>query len=356
MHNDQPPHPLYLRPVGRLTCAEAAAAVASGLAVPSGRPGEAYPYFEILQRRPGGGADRQLVAASAFSGEAAAGRLISLAARLTAPRPAWAGLALDRPLVMGIVNVTPDSFSDGGAFLDPAAAIAQGLALQAAGADILDIGGESTRPGAAPVSPEIEAARVVPVIRALAAAGATVSVDTRRRQVMEAALDAGARIVNDVTALGDLGALGLVVARRVPVVLMHMQGEPQTMQQAPRYDMPALDLFDFFEARLDVCEAAGLDRGRVLIDPGIGFGKNLAHNVALLQDLALLRATGCGVLLGVSRKSFIGTLSGTIDIGDRMAGSLAAGLDGVGRGADVLRVHDVAETVQALRLLRALES
>jgi dihydropteroate synthase len=257
---------------------------------------------------------------------------------------------------MGIVNVTPDSFSDGGAFLDPVAAIAQGRALQAAGADILDIGGESTRPGAAPVSPEIEAARVVPVIRALAAAGAIVSVDTRRRQVMAAALDAGARIVNDVTALGDPGALGLVAARNVPVVLMHMQGEPQTMQQAPRYDVPILDLFDYFETRLAACAAGGLDRSRVLIDPGIGFGKTLAHNLALLQDLALLRATACGVLLGVSRKSVIGTLAGTAGTGDRLAGSLAAGLDGVRRGADVLRVHDVAETVQALRLLRALES
>jgi dihydropteroate synthase len=345
--------PRYLRPVGRLTGAEAVAAIAAGLALPSARVGEAYPLFEILQRRPGGGVDRELCAAAAVPAD---GCLGLLAARLTAPRSAWAGFVLDRPLVMGIVNVTPDSFSDGGAFLDPAAAIAHGQSLRAAGADILDIGGESTRPGAAPVSPEIEAARVVPVIRALAAAGATVSVDTRRSMVMAAALDAGARIVNDVTALGDSAALALVAARSVPVVLMHMQGEPQTMQLAPRYDVPALDLFDYFEARLAACEAAGLGRSQVLIDPGIGFGKSLAHNIELLQDLALLRATGCGVLLGVSRKSFIGKLAGTTGMGERLAGSLAAGLDGVRHGADVLRVHDVAETVQALRLLRALES
>jgi dihydropteroate synthase len=349
----------YLRSVGRLTGSEAALALAAGLARPSGRPGEAYPLFEILQRRPGGGADRILCPAASFSPSGAPAvveRLTDLAARLTAPRPPWAGFALDRPLVMGIVNVTPDSFSDGGAFLDPAAAIAHGHRLWAEGADFLDIGGESTRPGATPVSPETETARVVPVIRALAGAGAVVSVDTRRTAVMAAALEAGARIVNDVTALGDAGAVALVARQRVPVVLMHMQGDPQTMQQAPRYDVPALDLFDYFEARLAACTAAGLDRGNILIDPGFGFGKTLAHNVELLRDLALLRATGCGVLLGVSRKSSIGRLAGTVEIGDRLAGSLAAGLDGVRHGADVLRVHDVAGTVQSLRVARALEN
>jgi dihydropteroate synthase len=341
----------YLRPVGRLTGAAAAAAVASGLAVPSGRPGEAYPFLEILTRGAGGGADRRLYPAGALPDTDA-----DLRARLMAPRPSWAGFALDHPLVMGVVNVTPDSFSDGGAFLDPAAAIAHGRALIAAGADMLDIGGESTRPGAVAISPEIEIGRVVPVIRALVEAGAVVSVDTRHAAVMAAALDAGARIVNDVTGLGDPDALALVAARQVPVVLMHMQGEPPTMQRAPRYDVPALDLFDYFEARLAACAAAGLDRGLILIDPGIGFGKTLADNLALLGDLALLRATGCGVLLGVSRKSFIGTLGQAPRTGDRLPGSLAAGLEGVRHGADVLRVHDVAETVQALRVLRALES
>jgi dihydropteroate synthase len=257
---------------------------------------------------------------------------------------------------MGIVNVTPDSFSDGGEFLDPAAAIAQGRALRAAGADILDIGGESTRPGAAPVSPEEEMRRVLPVIRALAADGAVVSVDTRRTAVMAAALDAGARIVNDVSALADDGALALVAERRAPVVLMHMQGEPKTMQLAPSYDVPALDLFDFFEARLADCERAGMERSAVLLDPGIGFGKSLAHNVELMRDLGILRATGCGLLLGVSRKSFIGRLAGDgAAAADRLGGSLAAGLAGVLRGADVLRVHDVPATVQALRVLSALD-
>jgi dihydropteroate synthase len=349
----------YLRPAGRLTGKTALASVAAGLAVSGGRGGEAWAFFEILHRRLGGGADRLLCPVAAFppAGNAAAtARMRDLAGRLTRPRPPWAGFALDRPLVMGIVNVTPDSFSDGGAFLDPAAAIAHGHRLRAEGADILDIGGESTRPGAAPVSPEVEAARILPVIRALAASGALISVDTRRASVMAAALEAGARIVNDVSALGDGGALALVAARRVPVVLMHMQGEPQTMQQAPEYAMPALDLFDYFEARLAECVAAGLDRSAILIDPGIGFGKSISHNIELLGDLALLRATGCGVALGVSRKSFIARIGGTAGSGDRLAGSLAVGLDGVRHGADLLRVHDVAETVQALRVLRALES
>jgi len=337
----------YIHPIARLTGAAAAAAITVGAAMPSGRPGEAYTLFEILQRLRGGGADRRLCAASDLPPAALK--------NLIAPRRPWAGFALDRPLVMGIVNVTPDSFSDGGAFLDPSAAIAHGRALRAVGADILDIGGESTRPGADPVSPEDEAARVVPVIRALAAEGAVISVDTRRAAVMAAALDAGARIVNDVTALGDDGALALVAERQAPVVLMHMQGEPRTMQQAPRYDVPILDLFDYFEARLESCEAAGLDRGQVLIDPGIGFGKTLAHNVELLRDLALLRGTGCGILLGVSRKSFLGKLAGGESPEERLPASLVAGLEGVRNGADVLRVHDVAETVQALKVQAALE-
>jgi dihydropteroate synthase len=350
--SDTAPRRCYLRPVGRLVGAEADAALASGLAVPSGRLREAYPFVEILRRRDGGGADRILRRATELADDVADAE--ALQALATPPRQ-WAGLALDRPLVMGIINVTPDSFSDGGAFLDPQAAIAHGRALLAAGADILDVGGESTRPGAEPVGAEAEAARILPVIRALAATGAVVSVDTRRTAVMAAALDAGAGIVNDVTALGDDGALALVAARRVPTVLMHMRGEPRTMQQAPGYDVPALDLFDYFEARLAACAAAGLDRSLILIDPGIGFGKTLSHNVELLRDLALLRGLGCGLLLGVSRKSFIGRLSGMAAASDRVPGSLIAGLAGVANGADVLRVHDVAETIQALRVQAALD-
>jgi dihydropteroate synthase len=344
--------------VGRLTGSEAARALESGLALPGRRRGESYSLIELLQRRPDGGADRSLHPAqhcrAAFPATAAE-RLDCFAGKVTTPLAPWAGFSLAQPLIMGVVNVTPDSFSDGGAFLDPTAAIDQGRALLAAGADLLDIGGESTRPGALPVDPATEAARIVPVIQALAEAGATLSVDTRRPSVMAAALDAGARIVNDVTALADDAALALVAARRVPVVLMHMQGEPRTMQAEPRYDVPALDLFDFFETRLAACRAAGIVPGAILIDPGIGFGKTLEHNLALLRDLALFEALGHGILLGLSRKSFIGTLSGEARPSHRLAGSLAGALHGLARGAELLRVHDVGETRQALKLIAALE-
>jgi dihydropteroate synthase len=354
------PAALYLNPQGLLAGAVASAAFQAGIALSTGRPGEAAASVEILVRREGG-AESFLASAGEFrhwldteAESAATARLRQLAQQLEAPRAPWAGLALDRPLVMGIVNVTPDSFSDGGDFLDAEAAVTHGLGLLAAGADLLDIGGESTRPGALPVAPETEAMRVVPVIRALAAAGAIVSVDTRRPEVMAAALAAGARIVNDVTALRGPGALELVARHGTSVVLMHMQGEPRAMQVDPRYRSVALDIFDFFEARIAACTAAGIPRSDILIDPGIGFGKTLAHNLELLDRLGLFRASGCGILLGVSRKSFLARLVGEGPAKDRLGASLGAGLAGIQRGADVLRVHDVAETVQALRVIAAL--
>ncbi|HYD99325.1 MAG TPA: dihydropteroate synthase, partial [Alphaproteobacteria bacterium] len=271
------------------------------------------------------------------------------------PRPSLAGLAFDRPLVMGIVNVTPDSFSDGGDFADPARAIAHGRALRAAGADILDIGGESTRPGAAPVPVEQEIARVVPVVRALAAEGAVVSIDTRRAATMRAALAAGARILNDVTALaGDPDSLGVAAASGAPVVLMHMQGEPRTMQADPRYDDVAFDIHDHLTARIAACAAAGIPRARIVVDPGIGFGKTGAHNVDLLRQLTLLHGLGCPVMVGVSRKRFLAGLSRQEPPKERLAGSLAAALAALDQGCQILRVHDVAETVQACAVWRAL--
>jgi len=256
---------------------------------------------------------------------------------------------------MGVVNVTPDSFSDGGRYAARDTAIAHGRALKAAGADILDVGGESTRPGAAPVSIGEELDRVVPVIEALAGEGALVSVDTRRAAVMRAALAAGARIVNDVTALaGDSESLSVVAASGAAVVLMHMQGEPRTMQQDPTYRDAPLDIYDFFAARLAVCAAAGIDPARIALDPGIGFGKHDPHNLAILADLALYHGLGCALLLGASRKSFIGRLSRGEDAGHRLAGSLAAALTGLERGVQILRVHDVAETAQALAIWQAI--
>ena len=279
----------------------------------------------------------------------------TLVERLLGPRRDFAGLGLDRPRIMGIINVTPDSFSDGGDRFESRRAVADGLAMREAGADVLDIGGESTRPGAEPISEQQEMDRVLPVIEALAAEGALISIDSRHAAVMAAALDQGAAIVNDVTALtGDPTALELMASRRCPVALMHMQGQPQTMQVDPTYEDAAHDIFDYLAERVRACEAAGLDRGQIAIDPGIGFGKTLAHNLRILEQLAVFHGLGCPVLFGASRKSFIGRLSGAAAPKDRLAGSLAAALAGVARGAQILRVHDVAETCQAIAVWQAV--
>jgi dihydropteroate synthase len=278
----------------------------------------------------------------------------SALAPFTAAR-GWAGLRPGEPAVMGILNITPDSFSDGGRHLDPARAIEAGRAMLAAGAAILDIGGETTRPGAPPTSPEVEQGRILPVIRALAEAGARISVDTRHAATMGAALDAGAAIVNDVSALThDPAAAALVAARGCPVVLMHMRGTPETMNDLARYGDVAAEVAAELAARLAAAEAAGIPRGRIALDPGIGFAKNAAQNVALLQRLPLLLGLGCALLVGVSRKRFIGTIGGEPVADRRGPGSIAAGLFALSRGASVLRVHDVAETVQAVRVWRAL--
>lgn len=273
--------------------------------------------------------------------------------RLTAPRPALAGLSLDRPRIMGIVNVTPDSFSDGGRF-QGAAGIAHGRALVAAGADLLDIGGESTRPGAAEVAPDAEAARVVPVIAGLAGL-VPISVDTRKAAVAGPALDAGAGIVNDVAGLAFDPDLAPLVARRgMPVCLMHHQGTPATMQADPRYDDVTLDVYDWLAAAIDRAEAAGIARDRIVIDPGIGFGKTQDHNLTLLRDIALFHGLGCPILLGVSRKRFIGTIGGAEAADARGPGTLAVTLDAVAQGVQIHRVHDVDQISQGLRLWQAL--
>ena len=275
--------------------------------------------------------------------------------RLSTPRPAFAGLAMSRPQIMGVINVTPDSFSDGGDNLEPERAIAAGLAMREAGATILDVGGESTRPGADVVPAEEEMRRVMPVVRGLVKAGALVSIDSRRSVVMRAALQAGAKLVNDVTGLtGDIGSLGTVAKSGASVILMHMQGEPQTMQKAPRYDDVALDVYDWLAERIEACVAAGIARARIAVDPGIGFGKTLSHNLQLLEQLALFHGLGCPIVLGVSRKSFIGKISGESEAKQRLPGSLAAALAGLERGAQMIRVHDVAETAQAVAVWRAI--
>jgi dihydropteroate synthase len=263
---------------------------------------------------------------------------------------------LDRPLVMGVVNATPDSFSDGGDHFERDAAIACGRRMLEEGADILDIGGESTRPGAAPVSPAEERRRVVPVIESLARAGAIVSVDTRHVDTMKAALDAGAAIVNDVTALTASGAVDLVASRAASCVLMHMQGEPRTMQANPHYVDAPREIAAYLASRIAACEAGGIPRARIAIDPGLGFGKSVAHNARLIARLDVLKALDVAVLVGASRKAFIGALSKGERPKDRLPGSLAAALAAVARGADILRVHDVAATVQALKIWAAIET
>jgi dihydropteroate synthase len=276
--------------------------------------------------------------------------------RLTAPRPDFGGLGVDRPRIMGILNVTPDSFSDGGRFLAPDAALAQAQAM-AQGADVLDIGGESTRPGAAEVAVAEEVARTAPVIAALRAGGLTapVSIDTRKAAVAQAALAAGAGIVNDVAAMGFDPAMAATVAQAgAPVILMHSVKTPATMQDDPRYDDVLLDVFDFLKARIAVADSAGIPRARIMVDPGIGFGKTAAHNLTLIRGLSLFHDLGVPVLLGASRKRFIGTI-GREDVAEaRMPGSVAVALAGVAQGAQMLRVHDVAETRQALRLWQAV--
>ncbi len=280
--------------------------------------------------------------------------------RLTAPRPALRlgerVIRLDQPQVMGIVNVTPDSFSDGGAHAEAESAIAAGHDMAAAGAAIVDVGGESTRPGAKPVWEGDEAARVLPVIRRLAAAGTAVSVDTRKALVMEQALAAGAGLVNDVSGLTwDPRALEVVAKAGCPVVLMHHKGAPETMQDDPRYDRPVLlEIYDWLEARIAACESAGIAREKIIVDPGFGFGKNVQHNLQLMNGLALLHGLGCPVMLGASRKRTIGALAGEAPADRRLPGSLAFALQAAGQGAQLLRVHDVPETLQALRIWRGL--
>lgn len=250
---------------------------------------------------------------------------------------------------MGIVNVTPDSFSDGGDFLAADAAIAHGRELLSAGADVVDVGGESTRPGAAEVPAAEERDRVVPVAEALAADGAVVSIDTSKAEVAAAALDAGARIVNDVTALADPEMAPLCAERRCGVVLMHMLGNPRTMQDDPVYDDVVTDVRDFLADRIETATSAGIDRDRIWIDPGIGFGKTVEHNLELIARLDELAVLDLPVVLGASRKTFIGRITGR-EVGERLGGSIATAVLGVAHGADGVRVHDVAETVQALKV------
>jgi dihydropteroate synthase len=283
--------------------------------------------------------------------DAAAGdRVRNLLTRLGGARRKFLGFALDRPLILGIVNVTPDSFSDGGDHPDTSSAVAHARSLVAAGADILDIGGESTRPGAERIPETEELERVLPVIEILAGDGVPISIDTRRARVMAAAVAAGARMINDTSALtGDPASLETAAESGVPVVLMHSRGEPRTMREAAGYEDALLDVYDELEERVEASRRAGIKSDRLVVDPGIGFAKNTEHNFGILRGLALYHGLGCALMLGVSRKLGVGAVPS-----DRVPASVAGALWGISQGAQILRVHDVAETRLALRVWQAI--
>ncbi len=348
----------YITPRALMAGPGAANAVAAGQAWPLLGTARAFAAIDVttvqgavvtaLMTRPA--YDTALICASPLTGSAMDQTLKTLG---VAPPP-FAGLDLTQPRIMGIVNVTPDSFSDGGAHPTAHTALAHALKLAEEGADILDVGGESTRPGAAPVAPDDEQRRAIPVVRELANRGLCVSIDTRHPTTMAAAIQAGARIVNDVTALAHPDALPLIARSNANVVLMHMQGEPQTMQDDPRYAWAPGDVFDMLGARVKACIAAGIDRPRIAVDPGVGFGKTAAHSAQILEHVALFHGLGCPVVIGASRKRFIAGLSRNEAVTDRLPGSLAAALAAVRSGAQIVRVHDVAATRQALAVQQHL--
>jgi len=267
----------------------------------------------------------------------------------------FAGLSLDRPRIMGIINVTPDSFSDGGEAFALDDAVTKGMRMVEDGADIIDVGGESTRPGAVPVDLEEEIRRTVPVVERLVEAGALVSIDTRHGAVMRAAVDVGAHIINDVSALTGKGSLEVVAGNDAALILMHMQGEPGKMQTNPTYADAPGEVLAYLQERVSACAAVGINRARIALDPGIGFGKTLDHNLEILKHLSAYNDLGLPLVLGVSRKSFLGKIAGEPDVRRRLGGSLAAALWGVAHGARLIRVHDVRATAQAFKVWAAIE-
>ncbi|NCF49941.1 MAG: dihydropteroate synthase [Bacteroidetes bacterium] len=276
---------------------------------------------------------------------------------IMAPREDFAGLAMDTPQIMGILNATPDSFSDGGRHNTPARAIAAGKAMRAAGASIIDIGGESTRPGANPVSRNQELARVLPVLSGLNGSGAVLSIDTRHAPVMARATAAGAGIINDVNGLrgeGALGAAAIAAAGGIPVIIMHMLGDPETMQEKPQYGFAPVEIYEFLQDRIAAGVAAGIPRCMMAIDPGYGFGKSVSHNIQLIKWTAMLHGLGVPLLGGASRKASIAKISMGEDADNRLAGSLGLAMQALRSGAQMLRVHDVAETRQAIAIEMAM--
>jgi len=343
----------YVTPRAILSGAAAREAVATGWAWPL-LGDRAYAAMDVSMREEGERMRLGAIVRMAYDKDASAipsAMRASIEAQMAALASAhsdFAGCDLSKPVLMGVLNVTPDSFSDGGQFTDTDTAITHAAAMMDAGAALIDVGGESTRPGAAPVSEADEIARAVPVVAALAARGIPVSIDTRHTSVMAAAISAGAKVVNDITALSGTGALDLVARSKVSVVLMHMQGDPVTMQDNPTYTWAPGDIYDYLSGRIAACIAAGIPKARLAVDPGMGFGKNDQHNAEIMDHLAMFHALGCTLAVGASRKGFIGRMSRGEPVEARLPGSLTAALHAAGQGAQILRVHDVAETRQAL--------
>jgi dihydropteroate synthase len=333
----------YFRPLSLVFGRDARELVASGKAgALGGMPHIGFTHVEVIER----GAGRLVESFADLSD-------LPAVQNITAARPAFGGLAMDKARVMGIVNVTPDSFSDGGKLSNAEAAIAHGMRLAAEGAEILDVGGESTRPGSDTVSTEDELLRIEAVIAALSKSH-FVSADTRKSQVMAAALKAGARIINDVSALTyDANSAAIVAKASAPVVLMHAQGEPKTMQLNPRYDDVLLDVYDGLEASVAKADAAGIARANICVDPGIGFGKSFKQNLELMAGLSIFHGLGVPVLVGLSRKGFVGAVTSEKAAADRLHGSVGGALQSAMQGAHILRVHDVKATVQGLKMFTA---
>lgn len=354
---------VHVEPIGLVAGDSARELIARGAALPlAGGPIAFTAAIVTVRRASTGSAVRETLSVAELGAWAAAqvpalaARLDVLLARLRAARAPIAGGVPGRPRIMGVVNVTPDSFSDGGEFLDPGVALAHAEGLVAAGADIVDIGGESTRPGASPVSRERQLARVIPVITALAARRGgdrqpAISIDTRSAAVMRAALAAGADLVNDVSGLRhDPASLGVVAETGAPAIVMHSRGTPRTMNEAPAYADVARDVFDELEDRIAACEAGGIDRNRLIVDPGIGFAKRGPDNLAILRALTLFHGLGCPLMLGISRKGLGGDHHRRHGPRDRLPASLAGATHALERGVTILRVHDVAATRQVVDL------
>ena len=336
----------YLRPLGLVHGPDASSGVEAGWAAPlAGLPHLAFTRAEAITRENG-----KITRAMMTLDEAAKFPLFKT---ITVMRPNFGPLALDRCHIMGVVNVTPDSFSDGGVHYRAETAISEARKMAEEGASILDVGGESTRPGSDAVSVAEERARIMPVIAALAK-DHVVSADTRKAVLMKEALGAGAAIINDVAALQfDADAPATIAAAHAPVILMHAQGEPRTMQLAPKYDDVALDVYDSLAGLIAKAEAAGIARANIMVDPGIGFGKTFAQNLQLMQQLTLFHGLGVGLLVGLSRKGFIGAITGEKTAAKRLGGSIGGALAAAMQGAQVLRVHDVKDSLAALAVFNA---